>query len=84
MSVSDEERRAAEKTGKLVSKKLKEIMDLQGDIDALLREKHPTDTEQKNSASFGREDGASWTSGDELEGAARRGGAARHAGQCAE
>jgi hypothetical protein len=42
------------------------------------------DTEQKNSASFGREDGASWSSGDELEGAARRGGAARHAGQCAE
>ena len=42
MSVSDEERRDANKTGELVSKKLKEIMDLQADIDALLREKHPT------------------------------------------
>jgi len=35
MSVSDEERREANKTGELVSKKLKEIMDLQEDIDAL-------------------------------------------------
>ncbi|MBA3727575.1 MAG: hypothetical protein H0W86_14375 [Armatimonadetes bacterium] len=42
MSVSDEERRDANKTGELVSKKLKEIMDLQADIDALLRDKHPT------------------------------------------
>ena len=42
MSVPEEERRNAEKTGELVSKKLKEIMDLQADIDALLREKHPT------------------------------------------
>ena len=42
MSVSDEERRDANQTGELVSKKLKEIMDLQADIDALLREKHPT------------------------------------------
>ena len=48
MSVSDEERRDAEKTGKLVSKKLKEIMDLQGDIDALLRDKHPTPFGSKN------------------------------------
>jgi hypothetical protein len=38
------------------------------------------DTAQINSASFGRDDGASWSSGDELEGAARRSGAARHAG----
>ena len=42
MSVSDEERRDAEKTGELVRKKLMEIMDLQADIDALLRETHPT------------------------------------------
>ena len=42
MSVSDEVRRDAKKTGELVSRKLKEIMDLQADIDALLREKHPT------------------------------------------
>ena len=41
MSVSDEERRDAEKTGELVRKKLMEIMDLQADIDALLRETHP-------------------------------------------
>ncbi len=42
------------------------------------------DTEQKNSASFEREDGASWGSGHGLEDAARTGGAARRAGQCAE
>jgi hypothetical protein len=42
MKPSDEERRDAERTGVLVSKKLMEIMDLQGDIDALLRDKHPT------------------------------------------
>lgn len=42
MSVSDEERRDAGKTGELVRKKLMEIMDLQADIDALLRDKHPT------------------------------------------
>jgi hypothetical protein len=42
MSVPDEVRRDAEKAGVLVSKKLKEIMDLQADIDALLRDKHPT------------------------------------------
>lgn len=42
MSVSDEERRDAEKTGELVSKKLFAIMDLQADIDALLRDQHPT------------------------------------------
>ncbi len=42
MSVSDEERRDAEKTGKLVSKKLKEIMELQADIDVLLRDNQPT------------------------------------------
>ncbi len=48
MSVPDEERRDAEKTGELVSKKLKEIMDLQADIDALLRDKHPTPFGSKN------------------------------------
>ena len=42
MSVSDEERREAERAGGLVSKKLREIMDLQADIDALLRDDHPT------------------------------------------
>src|ERR1700682_2036650 len=48
MSVSDEERRDANKTGELVSKKLMEIMDLQADIDALLRDKHPTPFGSKN------------------------------------
>ena len=48
MSISDEERRDAEKTGELVSKKLMEIMDLQADIDALLRDDHPTPFGSKN------------------------------------
>src|ERR1700688_175832 len=48
MSVPDEVRRDAEKTGELVSKKLMEIMDLQADIDALLRDKHPTPFGSKN------------------------------------
>ena len=42
MGVSDEERRDATKTQAIVCKKLREIMDLQADIDALLRDKHPT------------------------------------------
>ena len=42
LDVPEEERREAERTGGLVRKKLMEIMDLQADIDALLREKHPT------------------------------------------
>ena len=42
MSVSDEQRRDAERTGELVRKKLFEIMDLQADIDTLLRDEHPT------------------------------------------
>ena len=42
MGVSDEERRDAAKTQELVCKKLGEIMDLQADIDALLRDEHPT------------------------------------------
>lgn len=42
MSVPDDVRRDAENTGELVSKKLMEIMDLQADIDTLLRGKHPT------------------------------------------
>src|SRR5947208_8613649 len=45
---AEEERRDAEKTGELVSKKLMEIMDLQADIDALLRDKHPTPFGSKN------------------------------------
>jgi len=48
MSVPDEVWRDAEKTGELVSKKLMEIMDLQADIDALLRDKHPTPFGSKN------------------------------------
>jgi hypothetical protein len=42
MSVPEEERRAAEKTGELVRKKLMAILDLQADIVALLRDRHPT------------------------------------------
>ena len=42
MAVHNEERHDAENTGELVGKKLREIMDLQADIDALLRDKHPT------------------------------------------
>lgn len=42
MNVPEEERRDAEKTGELVGKKLLAIMDLQADVDALLRDKHPT------------------------------------------
>jgi len=48
MSVSDEERRDAEKTGELVSKKLFAIMDLRANIDAMLRDKHPTPIGSKN------------------------------------
>ena len=42
MSVPDKARRDAEKTGGLVRQKLMAIMDLQADIDALLRDNHPT------------------------------------------
>jgi hypothetical protein len=42
LDVPEEERRDAEKTGALVRKKLFSILDLQADIDALLRDKHPT------------------------------------------
>jgi hypothetical protein len=42
MDVSDEERREAARIEELVREKLLEIMDLQADIDALLRDKHPT------------------------------------------
>ena len=42
MDVSDEERRDAERTGMVVRNKLLEIMDLQADIDALLRDSNPT------------------------------------------
>jgi hypothetical protein len=42
MSVPDEVRRDAERTGELIRKKLMEIMELQADIDTLLRDDHPT------------------------------------------
>jgi hypothetical protein len=42
MSVPDEERRAAEKIGERVRTNLLAIMDLQGDIDSLLRDVHPS------------------------------------------
>jgi hypothetical protein len=42
MDVPEEERRDAERTAKVVRKKLLEIMDLQADIDGLLRDSHPT------------------------------------------
>ena len=42
MAAPEEERRDAENTGELVRKKLFEIMDLHADIDALLRDTHPT------------------------------------------
>lgn len=42
MDVSKEEREDANRTGMVVRKKLLEIMDLQADIDALLRDSHPT------------------------------------------
>ena len=42
MSVPDEVRRDAERTGVLVRKKLMEIMELQADIDTLLRGDQPT------------------------------------------
>ena len=48
MDVSEEERREANRIGALVRKKLFEIMDLQGDIDALIRDKHS----QSGSAPF--------------------------------
>ena len=48
MSVSEGERRDAERTGELVSKKLMEIMELQADIDTLLRGDHPTPFGSKN------------------------------------
>jgi hypothetical protein len=48
MSVPDEVRREAERIGELVRKKLMEIMDLQADIGALLRDKHPKPSGSKN------------------------------------
>jgi len=42
LDVPEEERREAERIGALVRKKLFEVMDLQADIDALLRDEHPT------------------------------------------
>ena len=48
MSVPDEVRREAERTGELVRKKLLEIMDLQAEIDTLLRDTHPKPSGSKN------------------------------------
>ena len=48
MSVPDEVRRDAERTGELVRKKLMEIMELQADIDTLLRGDQPTPFGSKN------------------------------------
>jgi hypothetical protein len=48
MNVPDEVRREAERTGELVHKKLMEIMDLQGEIHALLRDNHPKPSGSKN------------------------------------
>src|SRR4051812_5845814 len=42
MSVPDEVRRDAERIGELDRKKMREIMELPADIDALLRDDHPT------------------------------------------
>ena len=42
LDIPEDEIRDAAKTQELVCKKLLEIMDLQADIDALLRDKHPT------------------------------------------
>jgi hypothetical protein len=42
MSISDDERLDAEKTGALVRKKLREIMEMQADIDTLLRDQKRT------------------------------------------
>ena len=48
MSVPDEVRRDAETTGELVRKKLMEIMDLQAEIDTLLRDNRPKPSASKN------------------------------------
>ncbi len=48
MGVPDEVRRDAERIGELVHRKLLEIMVLQADIDALLRDDHPTPFGSKN------------------------------------
>ena len=48
MSVPDEVRRDAERTGELVRKRQMEIMDLQADIDGLLRDAGPRPFGSKN------------------------------------
>jgi hypothetical protein len=48
MNVPDEVRRDAERTGELIRKKLLQIMDLQADIDGLLRDGKPTPLGSKN------------------------------------
>ncbi len=42
MGISDEEMKDAQQTQALVCQKLREIIDLQGDIDGLLRESYPS------------------------------------------
>jgi len=48
LDVPENERREAERMGGLVSKKLREIMDLQADIDALPRDSHTTPFGSRN------------------------------------
>jgi hypothetical protein len=48
MSVPDEVRRQAERTGELVHKKLLQIMDLQAEIDTLLKDNHRKPSGSKN------------------------------------
>ncbi len=48
MGVPEEVRREAEKTAELIRKKLFEIMDLQADIDSLMRDDQPTPFGSKN------------------------------------
>lgn len=42
MDVPEEERREANRIGAVICERLFEIMDLQGDIDALIRDVHPS------------------------------------------
>jgi hypothetical protein len=55
-NVSDAEREKATRAQTLVCKKLLEIMDLQADIDVLVRDKHPTGNGLANALDFGRFD----------------------------
>jgi len=59
------------------------VADTQGET-AFARVAVPAGTEQKNRASCEQEGGATWAIGRGWKVGARTGGAARHAGQCAE